>query len=110
MEGTPAVYLGRIVKKENFRAFIYGTNAQKKLIESWDEFEAHMESGVWFATLEQANEVKAGVEAAPHEPKAKSKSKPKSKSKTKSEPVLEVNDSEDVLPDDGSVFEVTDEF
>jgi len=112
MEGTPAIYLGRIVEKKNFRAFIYGANGQKRLAESWEEFEANMESGVWFATLEHALEAKSGVEAAAHEPKPlpKSKAKAKSNPKAKPEPVKEVEDSENVLADDGSVFEVTDNF
>ena len=49
MKGVPAVYLGRIVEKEHFRVFIYGFNGDKKLIESWDDFEAHMENGLWFS-------------------------------------------------------------
>lgn len=54
MEGIPATYLGRIVPKEHFRAFIYGPNQQKRLVNSWDEFEAHMASGLWFATEDEA--------------------------------------------------------
>ncbi len=54
MEGMPAVYCGRLVSKENFRAFIYNTNSEKKLVESWNEFVAHMEIGLWFSTEEDA--------------------------------------------------------
>jgi len=104
MEGTPAIYLGRIVEKKNFRAFIYGANGQKRLAESWEEFEANMESGVWFATLEGALEAKSGVHEP--QPKAKAKAKPKPKAK----PELEVEDSANVLSDDKSVFEVTGDF
>ncbi len=50
MKGIPAVYLGRLVSKENFRAFVYAPGGSKKLVESWDEFEKHMETGLWFAT------------------------------------------------------------
>lgn len=115
MEGTPAIYLGRIVEKKNFRAFIYGVNGEKRLAESWEEFEANMESGVWFATLEDALASKAIVEddkpiEADEKPKSKPKPKAKPKSKAKPEPVFVIEDSEDVLPDDGSVFEVTDDF
>ena len=54
MDGIPAIYLGRIVKKEGFRAFIYGPNGSQKLVESWDAFERHMESGVWFSSKKDA--------------------------------------------------------
>jgi hypothetical protein len=54
MEGIPATYLGRIVSKKNFRAFIYGENGVSKLVNSWDEFEAHMATGIWFALKEDA--------------------------------------------------------
>lgn len=56
MKDIPAIYLGRIVSKENFRAYIYGNNEQKKLVESWDEFESHMATGLWFASLSDLSE------------------------------------------------------
>ena len=99
MNGTPAIYLGRIVEKKNFRAFIYGKNGERKLAESWDEFEANMQTGIWFARKEDAEE----------KLKPKSKPKPKSKSKAKSEIVEEIDDSNDLLADDEMVFEVTDD-
>ena len=58
MEGIPANYLGRLVSKENFRAFIYAPNGVKKLVNSWDEFEKEMASGLWFATIDEAQEPK----------------------------------------------------
>lgn len=54
MKGVPAIYRGKIVNKENFRVFVYGANDAKKLVESWDEFENEMQSGLWFATKEEA--------------------------------------------------------
>lgn len=63
MKGTPAIYLGRIVDKKHFRVFIYGAHGQKRLVESWDAFEAAMESGVWFATLQDAETAKAPVKS-----------------------------------------------
>lgn len=56
MEGTSATYLGRMVPKENFRAFIYAPNGDQKLVESWDEFEEHMQTGLWFATRQDSIE------------------------------------------------------
>ena len=116
MEGTPAIYLGRIVEKKNFRAFIYGPNGEQRLAESWEEFEANMQSGVWFATLEDAKASKGIVEDSEtvevdEKPKSKTKQKPKPKpaSKPKSVKVEELEDADDVLPDDGSVFEVTED-
>lgn len=109
MEGTPAVYLGRIIEKKHFRAFIYGSNGEKKLVESWDEFEANMQSGIWFATVEDAAASKAIVEdAVPVEVVKKARKKPVPKPKP--EAVEPVDELEDVLPDDGSVIEVKDDF
>lgn len=56
MDGQPAVYLGRIVSKLNFRAFIHAPAGHKKLVNSWDEFERHMASGIWFDTEEKAKD------------------------------------------------------
>jgi hypothetical protein len=108
MLGTTAIYLGRIIDKENFRAFIYGTGGQTKLVESWEEFEANMQTGVWFASKEDAKASKSD----PIDSDVvvlKPKEKPRKRSKPKAEPVEQVDASDDVLPDDGSVFEVTDE-
>jgi hypothetical protein len=104
MQGIPAVYLGRIVEKKNFRVFIYGVNGERRLVNSWEEFEANMQSGIWFATVEDALASQAVVEDA-DEVITKPKSKRKPKSKPVSEEVEEV-----VMEDDGSVFEVTDDF
>lgn len=114
MKGTPAIYKGRIIDKKIFCAFVYSPDGRKKLVKSWDEFEACMQSGVWFASIKDAKEAIASIEPeeSPEEEKpstkAKPKPKPKPKPKAKPEPV-QSDDSEDVLPDDGSVFEVTDE-
>jgi hypothetical protein len=55
MKDAPAIYLGQIVSKKNFRVFIYAPDGSQKLVESWDEYEKHMESGLWFATREHAD-------------------------------------------------------
>ena len=54
MKGVPAIYLGQIVDKKHFRTFVYSMDGSKKLVESWDEYEQHMESGLWFSTQEDA--------------------------------------------------------
>jgi len=61
MEGTPAIYLGKLVSKAGFRTFIYAADGSQKLVKSWDEFEAHMGLGTWFAeksAIPKAPEVK----------------------------------------------------
>ncbi len=58
MEGNPALYLGRIVSKENFRAFIYSPDGSKKLVNSWVDFENHMKTGIWFSSLEDIKCIK----------------------------------------------------
>ncbi len=49
MDSTPALYCGRMVEKQNFRAFVYGPTNAKRLVNSWDEFQEAMQTGVWFA-------------------------------------------------------------
>lgn len=109
MKGTPAVYLGRIVDKEYFRVVVYGPNGEKRLVKSWDEYEAAMQSGIWFATVEDAASCKAepGIEME-YEPeiKPKPKTKSKPKPKTDSSKVSEPAQKAQVIPDDGMGFEV----
>lgn len=54
MEGVSAIYLGQIVDKKHFRTFVYSMDGSKKLVESWDEYERQMASGIWFSTKEDA--------------------------------------------------------
>lgn len=55
MKGVPAVYLGKVVDKAHFRVFVYAVDGTKKLVESWDDYERAMESGLWFSTKEDAD-------------------------------------------------------
>lgn len=78
MKGMPATYLGRIVNKETFRTFIYNEKGEKKLVKSWNEFESHMELGVWFAIAPKEEienkEENVSLEIAPElKPKRKTK-------------------------------------
>ena len=52
MDGRPAIYLGRIISKENFRTYIYGADRSRKLVGSWDDYCRHMETGLWFSKIE----------------------------------------------------------
>jgi len=103
MKGTPAIYLGQIVSKDHFRVFIYAPDGSQKLVNSWDEFEKHMETGLWFATKEDA------VTRIPVE-KPKRVRKPvaevtfKSKEEPKEEPFFE-EELIDVPPEEAA-FEV----
>lgn len=95
MKGTPAVYLGRIVEKEHFRVFVHGANGERKLVNSWDEYEAAMESGLWFATKDNAEEINAPVEIFKGDTKPKPKPKPRSVKFDKlDDMVFEVKDGE----------------
>lgn len=94
MEGTPAIYQGRLVSKENFRAFIYAPGGHQRLVESWDEFEASMQSGLWFATREEVAEA--------------SKPKPKPRVR-KPVPLPVIEDTPEPEVDD-MAFEVKDDF
>ena len=110
MDGVPATYLGRHVSKEHFRAFIYAPDGQKKLVESWKEFESHMQTGIWFATKEDAVAIKA-IEVEQAEKPKKARPKPvkevvvqELKEELEDEPVVEddlafeVKEDDDFLP------------
>jgi hypothetical protein len=107
MKGTPAIYLGRIVDKKHFRAFIHAPDGAKRLVESWDEFEANMQSGVWFATPEDA---KASLDVI--KPKAKRASRAKKVEFNKPEVLEEPadEDEEEDAPEEDLAFEVKDDF
>ena len=47
--GETVLYLGRVIAKEGFRAFIYGFENREKLVNSWEEFEKDIASGLWFS-------------------------------------------------------------
>lgn len=46
-------YLDRWVDKKHFRAFVYSATDQH-LVESWNEFEEKIASGLWFSTKSDA--------------------------------------------------------
>ena len=45
------MYLGRMIPKKGFRAFVYGFNDKTKLVNSWEEFEESIHSGIWFDSI-----------------------------------------------------------
>ncbi len=91
MDNSPAIYLGKIVSKKHFRTFIYSIDGSKKLVESWDEYQAHVETGIWFAVNEERVIVKE---------KEKNKPKRARKAVEKEETPQEFID--DFLPKEGS--------
>lgn len=105
MDSERVKYLGRIVEKEHFRTNVYAPKGGKKLVESWDEFEAAMASGLWFATVEDA----AASVAEPEPEIADEVEKPKrSRKKQKKEVAEDIkeDEQEDVSSDD-LAFEVS---
>lgn len=116
MKGTPAIYLGRIVEKKNFRTFVYGSNDEKKIVESWEAYEAAMQSGIWFATVEDAKAMKEIAEEA-EQNKEEVRAEPKPKPSLNPKPVLNLSNKKmkeppqkaPILEDDKMGFEVTDE-
>ena len=94
MKGAPAVYLGKIVDKNHFRVFVYAVDGSQKLVESWDDFEHCMESGLWFATKEDASS-RVPVE----KPKRSSPKKPVEE-KAEAEEVKSMNLEDHVVKDD----------
>jgi hypothetical protein len=63
MKGEMVIYNGRTVPTEGFRVFIYGYDGQQKLVNSWKEYQSHIETGLWFPTKD----------AVPEKPKLKKK-------------------------------------
>lgn len=55
MTGPTVIYDNRVIPKAGFRAFIYGANGETKLVNSWEEFEAYVQTGVWFPNMEALN-------------------------------------------------------
>jgi len=48
------LYLGRWVNKDHFRTFVYGTNKEQKLAKSYEEYTNLLETGDWFASMDEA--------------------------------------------------------
>ena len=61
-------YLGRKVPKRGFRAYIYSTEGQTKLIENWDEFDLYIHCDNWFASQAEATAPKKLSEEKKPEP------------------------------------------
>jgi hypothetical protein len=60
MQQVPTVvYQGRVIPKKGFRAWIYSLNSESKLVNSWDEYQTEISSGVWFSSKKDAEERKS---------------------------------------------------
>lgn len=59
MEGEFVVYQGRNVPKDDFRVFVYGVNGAQKVVESWEEYQREISSGVWHSEKSKVAEKKA---------------------------------------------------
>lgn len=42
------LYRGNLIETDGFRAYVYGQDNLKKLVNSYEEYEAHINSGDWF--------------------------------------------------------------
>ena len=51
-------YQGRMVPKNNFRVFIYEVNGKKRVVNSFEEYEAYLNTGKWFSMQSEAIDVK----------------------------------------------------
>ena len=89
MKGVTAIYNGRLIDKKHFRAFIYSPDGQKRLVESWEEFEANVQTGCWFTTEKDAKDAMALKEL--EEKEAKKARKPRV-SKKEQESIVEANE------------------
>ncbi len=96
MKGVTAIYNGRVIDKKYFRAFIHACDGQKRLVESWEEYEANVQTGCWFATEKDAKDALAMKEVAiaqkeMEEKEAKKARKPRV-SKKEQESIVEANE------------------
>ena len=109
MSVVPAIYKSRMVSKEHFRVFIYAPDGSKKLVESWEEFERHMATGIWFDSKKSAA-ASIAVEPEPEVQKPKRvRNKPVAVTtlELKEEPIIE----EELIPvgKEDLAFEVKDD-
>lgn len=44
------MYKQKAISPNGFRAYVYGREGEKKLVNSWDEFMSNIRTGNWFAT------------------------------------------------------------
>jgi hypothetical protein len=109
MKDATAIYLGKIVSKKNFRAYIYAPDLSQKLVESWDSYEKHMETGLWFPTKEDAQASLAIAE--PEKPKRVRKPASVKTLELKEEPAIEDVEPqvEDSIGGQDLAFEVTND-
>jgi hypothetical protein len=56
MKGETVLYDNRVVPKEGFRAFVYGMEGKIKLVNSWQEFQDSVSSGLWFSSKDKVPE------------------------------------------------------
>lgn len=64
MDESKVMYMGRMIPKEGFRAFVYGKDNRQKIVESWDEFLNHLATGDWFSSQKEADEKEELIEFA----------------------------------------------
>ena len=57
MSDEQTIYEGRAISKMNFRAYVYGINGKKLLVNSWDEYKNKIASGEWFGKKEDVTTV-----------------------------------------------------
>ena len=70
-QGPTVVYQGRVIPRDGFRAWIYALDNQSKLVNSWEEYQSEISSGVWFSSKKDVEERKAqAVENKPAARKA----------------------------------------
>jgi hypothetical protein len=100
MDSVPVKYLGRIVKKENFRTNVYAPTGAKKLVESWEAFETAMASGLWFSTLQDAKDSVPVVEEKPA----------RAKRSTKKDTAVEILEASEGVIDKGPIEMIEDDF
>lgn len=65
MDNSLVKYLGRMVPRLGFRAYVYAQDGSNKLVESYDGYQDAMASGVWFAAIEDASAIAVLSEEAP---------------------------------------------
>lgn len=61
MHNEHVLYLGRMVPKKNFRAYVYDKDNNGKLVNTWTDYEEHLASGLWFSTKRNIDLIEAPI-------------------------------------------------
>lgn len=72
MSSQAVLYNGKSILKEHFRAYVYNGNGEKKLCQSWDDYNESLKSGLWFDSLQAKDDALFKSKPKKEKPKMRS--------------------------------------